>query len=63
MISLARLIAVGSIQHVPLNFSGLGPVHCLDPLRFDPVCLRHSKPPPRLLARQSERIKNTLASL
>ena len=24
----------GSIQHVPFNLSGLRPVHCLDPLRF-----------------------------
>jgi len=32
---------VGSIQHVPLNFSGLRPVHCLDPLRFNSVCLGH----------------------
>jgi hypothetical protein len=39
---LARSIdCVGSIQHVPLDFSGLRPVHCLDPVRFDPVCLRY----------------------
>jgi len=39
---LARsLDCVGSNEHVPLDFSGLRPVHCLYFPGFDPVCLRH----------------------
>jgi hypothetical protein len=36
---LARsLDGVGSNEHVPLDFSGLRPVHCLNPLPFDSLC-------------------------
>ena len=47
---LARPIdCVGSIQHVPFNFSGLRPVRCLDPSRFyssaltDPIGIRSGR--------------------